>query len=61
MPDDVCPEHVWRLAGVTLADDVLADYECQRCGSIAVQDGDGLRGIRPPGGECGERRAGGGR
>lgn len=47
MPDDVCPEHVWRLAGVTLADDVLADYECQRCGAVSVAGGDDLRGIRP--------------
>lgn len=50
MPDDdVCPEHVWQLAGVTLAGDVLADYECQRCGAVSVAGGDGLRGLRPPG------------
>ena len=43
----MCPEHVWRVAGMTLADDVLADYECERCGAVSVAGGDDLRGIRP--------------
>ena len=47
MDQDECPEHVWRVAGVTLAEDVLADYECQRCGAVTVAGGDDLRGISP--------------
>lgn len=52
MPPDDCPEHAWQLAGVTLAEDVLVDYRCERCGAVAVAGSvagsDELRGLGAP-------------
>jgi hypothetical protein len=41
--DADCVEHVWRLAGVTLADDGgHSDYVCERCPAVLVVPPDGV-------------------
>ena len=45
-PDDECPEHAWGVAGMTLAEDALVDYRCERCEAVAVAGSDEMRGIR---------------
>ena len=46
-PDDECPEHAWRVAGMTLAEDALVDYRCERCEAVAVAGSDEMRGVTP--------------
>lgn len=40
-----CVEHVWALAGMTLAmDGTHIDYECARCDAVMVETPGELRG-----------------
>lgn len=33
MDETGCPEHVWRLDGVTFAEGSFTEYVCTRCGA----------------------------